>query len=799
VDRAGAAESAVELCDAGPLAAESFKESKMNAPSVMKWILLAMPLVVSGCRSASNVTPIGGTVEPGGGGGQGGGQGALLVQSGYEAPPHLFAPRPHPSRLRSDAPAPDLSALPKLVNRMDRCYGSPQPPAVAKPKPKPRPVAPNKSAGYDGKYKKVPYGGGSSGGSGGLGMTGTGRGGGGTGEGTIGLGNIGTVGKGSGSGTGQGYGRGAGSKSMDSSLQSSPRPESKPMEPKRAQSSAPSAPPAPPSMPSPSGADAESSAAPPADVASSRTTRKEERQARRDAKDEAKRGPASASAPAAESAGIASREDSDDLAYEPQPVQLDDPRDQYKDWGQAIYLSNDDTMSLSSAQRVIFAIDKFLPLPLAHIRPHELLNYFSFETAPVAQGDDFSVLADIAPDPKQAGIYNLALAIKGRPVDMQARRNANLTFVVDRSGSMYDEGRMSYLKRGMNQMMGQLKTGDLINIVLFDHDECTPIENFVVGRDSPEILKKAIDRMTPRGSTDVNLGLTKGYELADRGYLPTYNNRVVLVTDALANTGDTDPRTMAMVGKYYDSRKIRLSGVGVGREFNDALLDKLTERGRGAYVFLGSEAEVDAVFGSRFISLLETTAMDVHFQLHLPPSLRMNVFYGEESSVVKEDVQSIHYFANTSQLFLSDLMARGGKLRPQDQIMLTIEYEDPETGTEMIEERAFTLGEVSQEDAFNVRKGRLLIGWADRLAQMATRPMPSGRGLLAGSWDDPDGWQACDTGRAELGALAQGLSDPETARVLSLWDKFCSRYERPRNPVRRDPVAPTDAWPAARG
>ena len=772
----------------------------MNAPSVMKWILLSLPLMVSGCRSASSVTPIGGTVEPGGGGGQGGGQGALLVQSGYEAPPHLFSPRPHPSRLRGDAPAPNLAGLPKLVNRMDRCYGSASPPSIAQPRPTPRPVKKN-SSGYNGKYKKVPYGG-STGVSGGL--QGTGQGGGGTGTGTIGLGNIGTVGKGGGGGTGQGYGSGGG-RASGSVATRSPAADNKPMEPRPGTSGGQAPPMAPPPMGSPSGGDvamAESAARPTdaSPVASDRTTRQEARQLRKDAKAEAKRGPASAPAVEASAGKVAASEDyAADEREQPMPVQMDDPRDQYKDWGQAIYLSNDDTMSLSSAQRVIFAIDKFLPLPLAHIRPHELLNYFSFETAPVAQGDDFSVLADIAPDPKQAGIYNLALAIKGRPVDMQARRNANLTFVVDRSGSMSDEGRMSYLKRGMNQMLGQLKTGDLVNVVLFDHEECTPIENFVVGRDSPEILKKAIDRMQPRGATDVNLGLSKGYELADRGYQPTYNNRVVLVTDALANTGDTDPRTMAMVGKYYDSRKIRLSGVGVGKEFNDALLDKLTERGRGAYVFLGSEAEVDAVFGGRFISLLETTAMDVHFQLHLPPSLRMNVFYGEESSVVKEDVQAIHYFANTSQLFLSDLMARGGKLRPQDQIMLTIEYEDPETGTEMIEERAFTLGEVSQEDAFNVRKGRLLIGWADRLAQMATRPMPSGRGLLAGSWDDPDGWQACDTGRSELGELAQGLSDPETARVLSLWDKFCSRYERPRNPVRRDPVAPVQAWPGASG
>ncbi len=751
----------------------------MNAPSVMKWILLAMPLMVSGCRSASNVTPIGGTVEPGGG--QGGGQGALLVQSGYEAPPHLFSPRPHPSHVRSDAPAPNLAGLPKLVNRIDRCYGGPPEPSIAQPSSRPRPVKAKNNSGYPGKYKKVQYGS--------------------TKSGSSSLGTVGTIGMGGGSGSGQGYGSGSGRLRNDGAVatkSSPPKPESKPMEP-MAPTPRPSAP-----MTPTSGGDSLAKSADyraPMDMEPKRASRKEERQAKRDAKAaERSQGPAvtaSPSAPPAEAGSIATREADDESM--PQPVQLDDPRDQYKDWGQAIYLSNDDTMSLSSAQRVIFAIDKFLPLPIEHIRPHELLNYFSFETAPVAPADDFSVLADIAPDPKTAGIYNLALAIKGRPVDMQSRRNANLTFVVDRSGSMSDEGRMSYLKRGMTQMMGQLKQGDLVNVVLFDHEECTPIENFVVGRDNPEILKKAIDKMQPRGSTDVNLGLTKGYELADRGFQQSYNNRVVLVTDALANTGDTDPRTMAMVGKYYDSRKIRLSGVGVGREFNDALLDKLTERGRGAYVFLGSEAEVDAVFGNRFISLLETTAMDVHFQLHLPPSLRMNVFYGEESSVVKEDVQSIHYFANTSQLFLSDLMTRGGKLRPQDQIMLTIEYEDPETGTEMIEERAFTLGEISQEDAFNVRKGRLLIGWADRLAQLATRPMPAGRGLMAGSWEDPDGWQACDTGRSELGALAQGLTDPESARVLSLWDKFCSRYERPRNPVRRDPVAAPAAWPGASG
>ena len=53
---------------------------------------------------------------------------------------------------------------------------------------------------------------------------------------------------------------------------------------------------------------------------------------------------------------------------------------------------------------------------------------------------------------------------------------------------------------------------------------------------------------------------------------------------------------------------------------------------------------------------------------------------------------------------LSDLMARGGRLRPEDQVMLTIEYEDPETGQEMVEERAWTLGDITSQSKNSAMK-----------------------------------------------------------------------------------------------
>ena len=513
--------------------------------------------------------------------------------------------------------------------------------------------------------------------------------------------------------------------------------------------------------------------------------------------------------PAAEAAAPATRPrgaDRDDSArgeakVAAQPAQppaqvAESPDDRFQDWGQATYLSNDDTMSLSSAQRVIYAIDKFLPLPPEHIRPHEILNYFSFSTAPVAPTNDFSIDASIAAKRNEPGIYSLALAIRGRPLALQTRRNANIAFVIDRSGSMSAEGRMEYLKRGLLRALDQTKRGDVLHYVLFDDNVCVPIKNFVVGRDSRPALERLIRRFRPRGSTNLHAGLNEGYAVADRAYRPTYTNRVVMITDAIANTGVTDHEMISTISKFYDSRRIRLSGVGVGRDFNDGLLDRLTERGRGAYVFLGSQAEVDAVFGRRFISLIETSAVDVHFRLHLPPSLRMNVFYGEEASTVKEDVQAIHYFANTSQLFLSDLMARRGKLRPQDDIMLTIEYEHPETGADMVEEYAFRLGEIQRESR-NVKKGQLVMAFIDGLAAMADRPRPSRRGRRERGWEDDGAWQECEVGRTELRKMSEGISgDPEVTRALGLWDKYCARYDRPRRAVE---PPPDDRWPGASG
>jgi Ca-activated chloride channel family protein len=451
-------------------------------------------------------------------------------------------------------------------------------------------------------------------------------------------------------------------------------------------------------------------------------------------------------------------DDARDRAAEERTATDDAPDAPMLDWGATVYLSNDDSMSLASAQRVLWAVMHDAALSVREIRPHELLNYFSFDTVTPDADQTFDVLASAE---QQGDRLSVAVSVKGsapppRPLD--------LTLVVDRSGSMSAEGRMAYVNRALTLATDQLHAGDRVDLVLFDHTVCTPIQNFVVGRDDASILRDAIQSIQPMGSTDVDLGLHTAYQVA-KGHQDVQgrNRRMMILTDAQMNTGDVDPNTVSEIGKAFEADGIRLTGVGVGTDFNDKVLDLLTEKGKGAYVYLGSEAVVDRLFGATgFDSLVHTIAHDVHFSLNLPDSLAMERFYGEEASTTKEDVQPINYYAGTSQVFLQDLVVRNGRAAKSDPVELVIEYTDAVTGEP--EKRVFrtTVGEMIAADPHNVRKGLALMAWSDLLTEQAMGGDPCGAPL-----------------RTYADRAAKLPDDAEIGFVNGLVRKQCGDFELP--------------------
>ncbi len=441
-----------------------------------------------------------------------------------------------------------------------------------------------------------------------------------------------------------------------------------------------------------------------------------------------------------------------------------------------LYLSNDDSMSLASAQRMIYAIENFLPLYRNEIRPHEFLNYFHFKTLPVSPGKTFSVNFQMAPGDSGE---SLAMAVQGKQLDNAERRPAVLTLLLDKSGSMGAQGKIEFLKKGLEILKSQLKAGDLINVVEFDNEICVAIEGLPWGKNAIPDYDKTVNQLSPRGSTNLHDGLLTAYQLAERFYDPQKINRVLLVTDAIANTGQLSPDLMASIGKYYDTRQIALSGIGLGLDFNDELLDTLTDRGKGAYLFVGLESALPRVFGEDFLSLLETTARNVHFQVTLPEGLHLETFYGEEVDTEKSQVQAIHYFANSSQLFFLDLK---GKAKT-DTLQLNVEFQDPNNEQNRNENFQASVSELTRYGRENISKARLIMVFADLLektalpgnrpygnwAPLTKSPTPSAKNLNEEK-------KLCSTTLEEMQKLSREYLDTEVRYVQELAQKYCSRF-----------------------
>lgn len=176
----------------------------------------------------------------------------------------------------------------------------------------------------------------------------------------------------------------------------------------------------------------------------------------------------------------------------------------------------------------------------------------------------------------------------GRPLD--------LTLVVDRSGSMSEQGRMTFVKDAIDQIGAGLRPADRLNLVVFDNEACVPLEDWVAERDDLGLVQDAVARMAPRGSTNLVLGLHTGYRVATRSLgEPDRDRRVVLVTDALLTNEDLDANALNEVERAWQAHSIALWTVGVGQASDSPLLLRLAERGGGGFRYLGVADRSDLV------------------------------------------------------------------------------------------------------------------------------------------------------------------------------------------------------------
>ena len=252
------------------------------------------------------------------------------------------------------------------------------------------------------------------------------------------------------------------------------------------------------------------------------------------------------------------------------------------------------------------------------IRTEEFVNYFRQDYEAPSDGLDVSIDAAVLPFRPSHRIVRVGIA--SADVSDRERRDADLVLVVDCSGSMREAGKMETTKAALRTLVGSLRRTDRVAMVCYSSEARVALDPTPV-RDRDRILR-AIDELAPQSSTNAAEGLALGYDVADemrsRGGRMT---RVVLVSDGVANVGETDAG--GILERIGDRARdgISLISVGVGiTGYNDELLEQLADRGDGWHVYVDGQQEAERVFATGLTSSLVVAGRDAKAQVEFDPA-----------------------------------------------------------------------------------------------------------------------------------------------------------------------------------
>lgn len=230
------------------------------------------------------------------------------------------------------------------------------------------------------------------------------------------------------------------------------------------------------------------------------------------------------------------------------------------------------------------------------------------------------------------GKVYLRLAVNTPRFHRESRKPINLCVVLDRSGSMSEESKIDNAKAALRALVDQLHHDDIFSLVIYDDvvEVLRPASRVGTTRES---IRSLVDEIAPRGWTNLGGGMLEGFHQVQKNTGREYINRVILLSDGLANQGITDPERLAGIARKQRDRAISLSTIGVGLDYNENLMVNLSENGGGNYYFLESSRNLASVLRKEFDRLGDVMAQNVTIEIELGRGVRLLDAIGYEHSI----------------------------------------------------------------------------------------------------------------------------------------------------------------------
>jgi Ca-activated chloride channel family protein len=281
----------------------------------------------------------------------------------------------------------------------------------------------------------------------------------------------------------------------------------------------------------------------------------------------------------------------------------------------------------------------------------------------------------------KAYLYLEAKAGKYVP-EGKKRTPLNISVVIDHSGSMEGD-KLLYAKKAAKFVVDKLSSDDYLSIVMYDSKVDVVVASGSVK--DKAAMKSKIDAINDNSGTNLGGGLLEGYKQVKSTFKSGYVNRVLLMSDGLANEGIVSIEALQKIAKENcQEYSTSLSTFGIGLDFNENLMKGIAEFGCGNYYFIDDPEHIPTIFEKELNGLLNLVASDVKLSVRVPKGLQLEKAFGYKydqvgdvvtvdfRDVFSEEIKAVLLKftvlagTNTNQTFISELVYKNAMSSNKD-------------------------------------------------------------------------------------------------------------------------------------
>jgi len=219
--------------------------------------------------------------------------------------------------------------------------------------------------------------------------------------------------------------------------------------------------------------------------------------------------------------------------------------------------------------------------------------------------------------------------------DASKRAPVNVAFVLDKSGSMQGE-KLMRAKDATRMAIEKLRDVDIVSVIAYD----TTVQVLVPATKLTDkaTVMNAIDSLTADKSTALFAGVSKGAAELHKFFDKTRVNRIILLSDGIANVGPSSPGELGDLGMSLGREGIAVTTIGLGLDYNEDLMTKLAMKSDGNHMFAENASDLDKVFAREFGDVLSVAAQNVKITVNCDPGVRPIRVLGREADISGQTV-----------------------------------------------------------------------------------------------------------------------------------------------------------------